>query len=334
MSFKDIIGQEKAVNILLKSLKEDNVSPSYIFIGSEGVGKKFTAIEFAKTINCLNLNNNLESCNTCHTCNKINKQCCPDLKIVEPIKGSIRIEQIRELRREIDLKPFENRKKIYIIENAEKMTIEASNCLLKTIEEPPEYAILILICMNIDSILPTIISRCQLIKFRLIDSSKIRKILLKKIDLEESKAELVSRLAQGSIGRAFKLILDKEYFNRREKLLDYLTKILPGKCDSNFFINIEKILTDISEMDEILEIILLWYRDILVVKKLGDQKYIVNSDKVEALKEKSRVYSQKILIDILDYIEQIQEFIKKNINKRLVSERLYLKMAGVEYCLK
>lgn len=334
MSFKDIIGQEKAVNILLKSLKEDNVSPSYIFIGSEGVGKKFTAIEFAKTINCLNLNNNLESCNTCHTCNKINKQCCPDLKIVEPIKGSIRIEQIRELRREIDLKPFENRKKIYIIENAEKMTIEASNCLLKTIEEPPEYAILILICMNIDSILPTIISRCQLIKFRLIDSSKIRKILLKKIDLEESKAELVSRLAQGSIGRAFKLILDKEYFNRREKLLDYLTKILPGKYDSNFFINIEKILTDISEMDEILEIILLWYRDILVVKKLGDQKYIVNSDKVEALKEKSRVYSQKILIDILDYIEQIQEFIKKNINKRLVSERLYLKMAGVEYCLK
>jgi len=334
MSFKDIIGQEKAVNILLKSLKEDSISPSYIFIGSEGVGKEFTAIEFAKTINCLNLNNNLESCNTCHTCNKINKQCCPDLKIVKPIKGSIRIEQIRELRREIDLKPFENRKKIYIIENAEKMTIEASNCLLKTIEEPPDYAILILICMNIDSILPTIISRCQLIKFRLIDSLKIRKILLKKIDLEESKAELVSRLAQGSIGRAFKLISDKEYFNRREKLLDYLTKILPGKYDSNFFINIEKILTDISEMDEILEIILLWYRDILVVKKLGDQKYIVNSDKVEALNEKSRVYSQKILIDILDYIEQIQEFIKKNINRRLVSERLYLKMAGVEYCLR
>lgn len=334
MSFKDIVGQEKAVNILLKSLKEDKVSPSYIFIGSEGVGKKFTAIEFAKTINCINLNNNLESCDTCNTCNKINKQCCPDLKIVEPIKGSIRIEQIRELRREIDLKPFENRKKIYIIENAEKMTIEASNCLLKPIEEPPDYAILILICMNIDSILPTIISRCQLIKFRLIDSSKIRKILLKKIDLEESKAELVSRLAQGSIGRAFKLISDKEYFDRREKLLDYLTKILPGKYDSNFFINIEKILTDISEMDEILEIILLWYRDILVVKKLGDQKYIVNSDKVEALNEKSRVYSQKILIDILDYIEQIQEFIKKNINRRLVSERLYLKMAGVEYCLK
>lgn len=334
MSFKDIVGQEKAVNMLLNSLKEDRVSPSYIFVGSDGVGKKFTAIEFAKTINCLNLNNNLEACDTCNTCNKINKQCCPDLKIIEPTKGSIKIEQIRELRREIDLKPFEDRKKIYIIDKAEEMTIEASNCLLKTIEEPPTYAIIILICMNTDSILPTIISRCQLIKFRLIDSSKIRKILLNKINLKKSKAELVSKLAQGSIGKAFKLISDKEYFNRREKLLDYLTKVLPGKYDSNFFINIEKILMDINNMEEILEIILLWYRDILIIKELGIKEYIINSDKFEILKEKSRVYSQKMLIDTLDYIEQIQEFMKKNINIRLVSERLYLKMAGVEYCLR
>ncbi len=334
MSFKDIVGQEKAVNILLKSLKEDKVSPSYIFVGSEGVGKKFTAVEFAKTINCLNVNNNLEACEICNVCNKINKQCCPDLKIIEPIKGSIKIEQIRELRREIDLKPFEDRKKIYIIDQAEEMTIEASNCLLKTIEEPPDYAIIILICINTDSILPTIISRCQLIKFRLIDSSKIRKILFNKVNLEESKAELVSKLAQGSIGKAFKLISDKEYFNRREKLLDYLNKVLPGKYDSNFFINIEKILMDINNIEEMLEIILLWYRDILIIKELGIKEYIINSDKIEVLKEKSRVYSKEMLIDILDYIEQIKEFMKKNINRRLVSERLYLKMVGVEYCLR
>ena len=296
MSFKDIVGQEKAVNILLKSLKEDKVSPSYIFVGSEGVGKKFTAVEFAKTINCLNVNNNLEACEICNVCNKINKQCCPDLKIIEPIKGSIKIEQIRELRREIDLKPFEDRKKIYIIDQAEEMTIEASNCLL--------------------------------------DSSKIRKILFNKVNLEESKAELVSKLAQGSIGKAFKLISDKEYFNRREKLLDYLNKVLPGKYDSNFFINIEKILMDINNIEEMLEIILLWYRDILIIKELGIKEYIINSDKIEVLKEKSRVYSKEMLIDILDYIEQIKEFMKKNINRRLVSERLYLKMVGVEYCLR
>ena len=157
---------------------------------------------------------------------------------------------------------------------------------------------------------------------------------MNKINLEKSKAELVSKLAQGSIGKAFKLISDKEYFNRREKLLDYLNKVLPGKYDSNFFINIEKILMDIDNIEQMLEIILLWYRDILIIKELGIKEYIINSDKIEVLKEKSRVYSKEMLIDILDYIEQIKEFMKKNINRRLVSERLYLKMVGVEYCLR
>ncbi|HEC93186.1 MAG TPA: DNA polymerase III subunit delta', partial [Candidatus Atribacteria bacterium] len=125
MSFKNIIGQEKAVDILLKSLKENKIFPSYIFMGADGVGKKSTAVEFAKAINCLNLSNDFEVCEKCSSCNKINKLCSPDLKIIEPIKGSIRIEQIRELRREINLKPFENRKKIYIIDHAETMTLEA-----------------------------------------------------------------------------------------------------------------------------------------------------------------------------------------------------------------
>ncbi|MEN3189976.1 MAG: DNA polymerase III subunit delta' C-terminal domain-containing protein [Atribacterota bacterium] len=335
MSFKNIIGQEKAINILLKSLKEEKIFPSYIFMGDDGVGKKSTAVEFAKAINCLNLSSDFEVCESCSSCNKINKLCSPDLKIIEPIKGSIRIEQIRELRREVNLKPFENRKKIYIIDQAEEMTLEASNCLLKTIEEPPDYAIIILICTNLDSILPTIVSRCQLIKFRLIDYLKIMEtVLLNKINLEKGKAELISKLAQGSIGKALKLVSDKEYFNRREKILNYLTLILPGKYNSNLITNMEKILTDMNKTEETLDIILFWYRDILLVKELRIQKYILNVDKLKIIKEKSKVYSREMLIDILDYIEQIQEFMKKNINKRLILERLYLKMVGVEYCLK
>ncbi|GAG06941.1 unnamed protein product, partial [marine sediment metagenome] len=157
MSFKDIVGQERAIKILRKSLKENKISSSYIFVGSEGTGKKLTAIEFTKAVNCLNLNKNLEACDNCHSCNEINKQYCPDLKIVETTRGLIKIEQIREIRKEIELKPFKSKKKVYIIDKAEKMTLEASNCLLKTIEEPPYYAIIILICSKIDPILPTIV---------------------------------------------------------------------------------------------------------------------------------------------------------------------------------
>jgi len=335
MSFNDIVGQERVIKILTKSLKENKVSSSYIFVGSEGTGKKLVAIEFSKAVNCLNLSKGSEACENCQSCTEISKQFSPDLKIIEPIKNSIKIEQIREMRKEIGLKPFKNKKKIYIIDKAEKMTLEASNCLLKTIEEPPYYAIIILICSKIDPILPTIVSRCQILNFGLITSLKIKELLLNKVNnLEKEKAEIISKLAQGSIGKAFKLLTDKEYFIRRETLLNYLSTIVPGKYSNDFFEKVEKIILEIDKIEEILEIIKLWYRDILIIKKTGKQKYIVNCDKVEMLGKKSQVYSQKMLIDILNYLELAEEYLTKNVNKRLILERLYMKMVGVEYCLK
>jgi len=335
MSFNDIVGQERAIKILTKSLKENKISSSYIFVGSEGTGKKLTAIEFTKAVNCLNLNKDLEACEDCQSCSEISKQRSPDLKIIEPIKNSIKIEQIREMRKEIGLKPFKNRKKIYIIDKAERMTIEASNCLLKTIEEPPYYAIIILICSKIDPILPTIVSRCQIINFGLISSYRIKEFLLSKNkNLEKEKAEIISKLAQGSIGKAFKLAIDKEYFIRREEVIDYLSDISPGKYSDDVFAKVEKIVSEIDRIEEILEMVKLWYRDILIIKNTGDQKYIANCDKLEVLDKKSQIYSQEILIDILDYLEQVEEYLIKNVNKRLILERLYIKMVGVEYCLK
>ncbi len=335
MSFKDIVGQERAIKILTKSQKENKISSSYIFVGSEGTGKKLTAIEFTKAVNCLNLNKNLEACDNCHSCNEIDKQYCPDLKIVKTTKGLIKIEQIRGIRKEIELKPFRSKKKVYIIDKAEKMTLEASNCLLKTIEEPPYYAMIILICSKIDPILPTIVSRCQIVNFGLITSLKIKEILLNKIDnLEKDKAEIISKLAQGSIGKAFKLSIDKEYFIRREEVLDYLSAISPGKYGNDIFAKVEKMISEIDRIEEILEIIKLWYRDILIIKNTGNQKYIINCDKLEIFGKKSQVYSQKMLIDILDYLEQVEEYLMKNVNKRLILERLFIKMVGVEYCPK
>jgi len=335
MSFKDVVGQERAIKILTKSLKEDKVSSSYIFVGSEGTGKKFTVIEFTKVLNCLNLNKKLEACDNCHSCNEINKQCYPDLKIIETTTSSIKIEQIREIRKEIELKPFKSTKKVYIIDQAEKMTLEASNCLLKIMEEPPCYVIIILICSKIDVILPTIISRCQIIYFGLITSLKIKELLLNRLsNLEKNKAEIISRLAQGSIGRAFKLSSDKEYFTRRDRILDYLSIIFPGKYDDLFFSEVEKMISEIDKIEEILEMIKLWFRDILIIKRTGNQKYIVNYDKLEILSRKSQIYSKKSLIDIIDYLDRVEEYLMKNVNKRLILERLYIKMVGVEHCLK
>ncbi len=335
MSFKDIIGQKKAISILLESLKRGKIFSSYIFLGKEGVGRKLTALELAKAVNCLKLSDNFETCEKCLSCYKINKGCSPDLQLIEPLKGVITIGQIRELQREVNLKPLESKRKIYIIEQAEKMTAEASNSLLKTIEEPPPYALIILICSNLEAILPTIISRCQLLKFGLINTPTLRKALaLSKVNLKEDKIELISKLAQGSIGKALKLVSDKEYFVRREKIFDFLIHLSPGKSDGYSFARLGEVIKKNNDnIEEVLEIILFWYRDIFLAKERV-QEYTVNIDKLGIIKEKSEVYSREELRDILDYLTQIPEFLDRKVNKQLILENLYLKMAGVEYCLQ
>ncbi len=117
-------------------------------------------------------------------------------------------------------------------------------------------------------------------------------------------------------------------------MLAYLSAIIPGKYGEDIFTKVEKIISEIDKIEEILEMIKLWYRDILIIKNTGNQKYITNCDKLEILVGKSQIYSQKMLIDILDYLDQVEEYMMKNVNKRLILERLYIKMVGVEYCLK
>jgi len=331
MSFHHIIGQEKAINYLLASIKRGAMASSYLFSGKEGVGKKMAAIELAKALNCKAIRDNLISCDNCIACKKIEQGIYPDLKIIEPEKENIKIEQVREFRKDIFVKPFESMKKIYIINHAERLTVDAANCLLKTIEEPPEYAIIILICSNINSILTTIISRCQILYFNEVSSIKIEEALGEKYDMEIDKARLMSKFAQGSIGKAFKMAVDDDFFSRRESLIKNLAEIIPGKIDCNMFSRKEKFFTDHSIASETLDMLLLWYRDVLMMKALDSEKYIVNDDKLKILKEKANLYSKKKVIEILNYLLKIQEYLKRNANKNIIFESLAIKLSGVNY---
>ena len=331
MSFQNIIGQERAINYLLKSIIQNKIASSYIFNGKEGVGKKTTAIEFAKCINCLNIMENYQSCENCPSCKKINKNICPDVKIIEPEKDRLKIEQIREFRKDIYMKPFENKKKIYIINNAEELTTDAANCLLKTIEEPPEFAVIILICSNINSILPTIISRCRVLYFRTISSLGIEKTILERNGSMKNKAKIIAKIARGSIGKALDISADADFLNRRNKILNQLAEIIPGKIDCEMLNRKEKIFSDANDSKVIMEIILLWYRDLLLIKELNCRQYIVNDDRLALLTDTAKLYSKKMLIDILNYLLQVQEYLKKNANKNILFESLIIKLSGVVY---
>ena len=171
MSFSNIIGNEKIKNILIKSISNNTVLHSYMFIGSNGIGKKMIAKQFAKMVLCENsgADSGFEECDNCKSCIEFNSGNNPDFICIEPDGKNIKIEQIREMQTKVVEKPVNSKKKIYIIDDADLMTKEAQNCLLKTLEEPPEYIVIILIVSNESKILTTIKSRCMKLFFEKIN---------------------------------------------------------------------------------------------------------------------------------------------------------------------
>lgn len=211
--FNNIFGNERNKQILEKSADLNKISHSYIFWGIEGIGKKCIAKEFAKKILCMSED---KYCNKCKSCIEFDSNNNPDFTLIEPNEGKVRIEQIREMQRKISEKPIISSKKVYIVDNADTMTTEAQNCLLKTLEEPPEYAIIILICSNENTLLSTIKSRCTRMYFEPISKENIKRYFE---ETENQMTESILGLSQGSIGKAIKLNEHKELYENIEKIL-------------------------------------------------------------------------------------------------------------------
>lgn len=211
--FEKILGNERNKQILEKTIKSGKISHSYIFCGIDGIGKKLIALEYVKKILCTE---NKENCR-CKSCIEFDTQNNPDFLLIEPKEGKVKIEQIREMQRKIAEKPIISNKKAYIINNAETMTVEAQNCLLKTLEEPPEYAIIILICSSENSLLNTIKSRCTRIYFEKLTEQEIMQYLSNSEEKNINK-ELI-KLSQGSIGKTIKLLENAELYVNIEEIL-------------------------------------------------------------------------------------------------------------------
>lgn len=218
--FENIIGNSRIKEYLKTSIEQEKVSHSYLFIGIEGIGKKLIAKEFAKRLLCLN---DTDSCDTCKSCIEFISQNHPDFEIIEPDGASIKIEQIRNLQKRIQEKPIISKKKIYIINDSEKMTKEAQNCLLKTLEEPPEYAVLILVGSNESLFLDTIKSRCVILHFEQIEDSKIEEFLTDNYQMQNLNSDVL-KMFQGSVGKAIELKDKISEYLEIENMLEQLDK--------------------------------------------------------------------------------------------------------------
>lgn len=216
--FEKIIGNDNKKQQLKKSIENNQISHSYLFIGIEGIGKKLLATEFAKAILCLGDN---KYCNNCKSCIEFDGNNNPDFLYIEPDGNSLKIEQIREMQKKVQEKPIISNKKVYIINDADKMTLEAQNSLLKTLEEPPEFATIILIGTNENAFLATIKSRCMIIHFNQIADNKMIEYLNSQ-GIENITKNMLE-LFQGSIGKALELKDKQEEYLKIEKMIENIS---------------------------------------------------------------------------------------------------------------
>ena len=219
--FEDIIGNQQVKEELTKIIEEKKILHSYMFVGIEGIGKQMIAKKFAQMILCTN--EGRKGCNTCKSCIEFTSNNNPDFLYIEPDGNNIKIEQIRYLQRKIQEKPIISNRKVYIINDADKMTTEAQNCLLKTLEEPPEYSTIILIGSNQNLFLNTIKSRCMIISFKPIEAELIKKYLEEKYEMFNTSSSMVETF-QGSIGKAIILKDKKEQYEKIEMMIKNLDK--------------------------------------------------------------------------------------------------------------
>lgn len=250
--FENIIGNLKIKIALEKSVNQNKVSHSYIFVGMQGIGKKIIATEFAKMLLCLD---NKKYCNNCKSCIEFDTNNNPDFLLISLDGNSIKIEQIRDIQKKIQEKPIISNKKVYIIDDADLMTQEAQNCLLKTLEEPPEFATIILIGSNSNSFLPTIKSRCTIMNFDKITNDEMKQYLKKQYNIDNINENMI-QMYQGSIGKAIELKEKQEEYKNIEKVINNI-----NQYDLVDFINnaefLYKCKEEISNVLDYINIILL-----------------------------------------------------------------------------
>ena len=296
--FDNILGNDKNKKILENAIKTNKISHSYIFSGIDGIGKKMIAQQFAKAILCLE---NPKPCNKCKSCIEIETNNNPDHFLIESDNEKIKIEQIREMQKKIAEKPIISNKKVYIINNADTMTTEAQNCLLKTLEEPPEYIIIILIASNENNLLSTIKSRCTRMYFEQLSNEEIKTYIVNNYPEDEINEDILE-IYQGSIGKVVKLRNKKELYEKVEKII----KNLDGKSLIEILQMSEEIYSSKEEIYSILD-----YINILLLKKCKENtRYVKTIQIVEETKKRLKVNSNyDMCIDnmIFNLWEEINE---------------------------
>jgi DNA polymerase III subunit delta' len=335
MAFRDIIGQDKAINILVKTMQRERIASSYLFAGEPGIGKKYTAVTLAKALNCLT--SPADACDECSSCRKIDSGIHPDFLLISPESGQIRVEEIRAIDEMLSLKAFEGRYKVVIVDDADAMNQYAANAFLKTLEEPPEESLIILVSSNPGRLPDTVRSRCSRINFTPLSSSHCEKVLLnvfrqkpdaphgpsahsrggnpplKKKKEESAKPSsppdslslsLLIRLSMGSPGNA----ITQDLIADRTRSLELLKGMLNAEKDG---------WTSKEDMERWFDLILILLRDMAVFRITGNESRLINLDLTEYIVDMSNATDIKVIIESYQRMNALKRYFGFHLNKSL-----------------
>ncbi|MFP3974952.1 MAG: DNA polymerase III subunit delta' [Chloroflexota bacterium] len=328
----NVIGQDKAVNSLKRSLEAGRLFHAYLFVGAEHVGKMTLAITLAQALNCASTE---APCGECHICRRIASGNHPDLQIIRTgaTNGSqqhkeISIEQVREVQHMVSLRPYEGNYRVIITQDAEYMSEGAANCFLKTLEEPPPFTLFILLTSDASGLLPTIISRCQRIDLERMPFHIARQALTTEKGLSPERAELLARLSGGCIGWAISAADDENIVDDRSQVMERLISVARWDISERFAFASElagEFSNDRASVRTKLALWLTWWRDLLLAKS-GCTDFITNIDRREEVERQAGQYETWVIHNMIRSIRETMQRLDRNANPRLALEVLMLQL--------
>ena len=321
--FSDIIGHNQIIEHLKTAIRMEKISHAYILNGESNAGKMMLAEAFATALQCES--GKEEPCMNCRSCHQAIEHNQPDIIYVTHEKPNIiSVDDIRhQLNNDIVIKPYSSKYKIYIVDEAEKMNIQAQNALLKTIEEPPAYAVILLLTTNADAFLPTILSRCITLNLKSVNEDLIKDHLMKKYQIPDYQADVCAAFAQGNVGKAIQLASSGEFNELKASALSLVKKI-----DDMDLYELNDCIKNMNEykskVNEYLDLITLWFRDVLYMKATNDVNNLIFKDEVYDIKKQAAKRSYLGIENILQTIEHSRVRLNANVNFDLVIELLLL----------
>ena len=327
--FSDIVGQEQLREHLENAIRLNKISHAYIINGERNAGKEFIAKTFAMALQCENRGasdpQETEPCGECHSCRQAASGNHPDIiRLTHEKPNTIGVDDIRsQINNDIIIKPYSGPKKIYIINEGEKMTVQAQNALLKTLEEPPDYAVILILTANVGALLPTIQSRCVILNMKPARDDQIRKYLMETMEIPDYKADICVAFARGNLGKARLLAKSEEFDKVKEEAITLLKYI--GDMEIHEIVAaIKKINEYKFEVGDYLDILSIWYRDALLFKATHDANHLIFREEIQSIRKVADKSTYEGIEKIIRALETSKQRLAANVNFDLTMELLLL----------